>query len=157
MTVSSFAFAEKPIAKCVNAQGELTYTDYLCETAEPGHNPLLMTDSAINPSVRSMIPSVVRANTIAANTLKSATVEAQSQCEQRFVKYFKRRHPSIKAVPDIEFSQVVDQFIKGSNISISLSAPMEFTSDAYSLNANVECTVQRFRENSDWIIGFREN
>lgn len=155
--VSSSAIAAKPIAKCVNSQGELTFTDYFCETAEPGHNPLLMNETAINPTVRAKIPSVVKAETIADSSLKSATSEAQSQCEQRFVNYFKRKHPSINSVPEVQFSQIVDQFIKGTNISISLIAPVEYQDDTYSINANIECTVQRFKANSDWVIGFREN
>lgn len=154
--VSTTAFADKPIARCVNAQGELTYTDYLCVTEEQGDNPLLMTESAINPSVRAAIPSVVRANTIASNKLKSATTEAQAQCERQFVSYFKRKHPSLSAVPDIEFANIVDQFIKGSNVSISLAALVEYKEGSYSINSNVECTVQRFNANSDWMIGFRE-
>ena len=155
--ISSNTYAGQPIAKCVNAQGELTFTDFLCVTEEPGHNPLLMTESAINPSVRSRIPSVVKADTIAENTLKSATSEAQAQCEKRFVSYFKRKHPSISSVPDIEFVNVVDQFVKGSNISISLAGPVEYVDNAYSINTNIECTVQRFKNNSDWMVGFRES
>ncbi len=155
--INTNASAEKPIAKCVSAQGELTFTDYFCETEERGHNPLLMTESAINPSVRTRIPSVIRADTIAANTLKSATSEAQAQCEQRFARFFKRKHPSVSSVPDIEFVDVVDQYIKGSNISISLAAPVEYVDSSYSINSNIECTVQRFKTNSDWMVGFREN
>jgi len=150
------AFAAKPIAKCVSAEGELTFTDYLCETEEPGHNPMLMNDSVINPSVRAQIPSVIRENTIAEKTLKSATSEAQSQCQQRFVKYFKRRHPSIATIPDVQFSQVVDQFINGNNISISLATPVEYQDNTSSTFSNIECTVQRFKTEGDWIIGFRE-
>ena len=154
--ISTNAYAEKPIAKCVSAKGELTFTDYLCETEERGHNPLLMTESAINPSVRTRIPSVVRADTIAANTLKSARSEAQAQCEQRFSKYFKRKHPAVSQVPDIEFVAVVDQYLKGSNISISLASPVEYVDNSYAVNANIECTVQRFKTESDWMVGFRE-
>jgi hypothetical protein len=154
--VSTTAFAGQPIAKCVNAQGELTFTDYFCETAEPGNNPLLMTEKAINPSVRAVIPSVVRANTITSGKLKSATTEAQAQCERQFVNYFKRRHPSLSSVPDIEFANVVDQFIKGPNVSISLAGLVEYTEGSYSVNSNIECTVQRFKANGDWMIGFRE-
>ena len=157
LVISTNASAEKPIAKCVSAQGELTFTDYFCETEERGHNPLLMTESAINPSVRTRIPSVVRADTIAANTLKSATSEAQAQCEQRFTRYFKRKHPSITSVPDVEFVAVVDQYIKGANISISLAAPVEYVDNSYSVFSNIECTAQRFKMDSDWMVGFREN
>lgn len=150
------AFAGKPIARCVNNEGELIFTDYLCETSETGQNPLLMTETATNPSVRARIPSVVKADAIATSKLKSATAEAQAQCQQRFSKYFKRKHPSIDTVPNVEFTQVVDQFMKGSDISVSLSGALEYVNDNYAVNSSVECTVQRFNPSSDWLVGFRE-
>ena len=150
------AFAGKPIAKCVSKEGELIFTDYLCETAEPGDNPLLMSESAINPSVKARIPSVVKADALTTSKLKSATTEAQAQCEQRFSKYFKRRHPSIGAVPKVEFTNVVDQFIKGSDISVSLSGTAEYVDNNYAINSRIECTVQRFKPASEWFVGYRE-
>lgn len=149
-------YAGKPIAKCVTANGEQIFTDHYCETVEPGNSPFLMSESAINPSVRARIPSVVRADAIATSQLKSATQEAQSQCAQQFARYFKRKHPSIGAVPAIEFSKVVDQFKKGANISVSLSGTIEYVDSNYAVNSSIECTVQRFKPTSDWIVGFRE-
>jgi len=151
--LSSHVHAAKPIAKCVSAEGELTYTDFLCVTDEQGDNPMLMTDSAINPSVRSRIPSVVRADAIATQTLKTATSEAQNQCEQQFVKYYRRKYPGVSTVPSVQFTEIVDQFINGSKISVSLNAPIDHNNESYS---TIECTVQRFKPNSDWMVGFRE-
>lgn len=156
-SLSTQVMAERTIAKCVNAQGELTFTDFLCETTEAGHNPLLMTESATTPSVRSRIPSVIKADKIAENKLRSATSDAQTQCNEKFSRYFKRRHPEANSVPSVEFSNVVDQFINGPNISISLSAPVEYADSSYSTYSSVECTVQRFKADSNWVVGFREN
>lgn len=150
------AYAGKPIAKCINAEGELIFTDYLCETAEPGHNPLLMNETAINPSVRSRIPSVVKADTIVSSQLKSATAEAQAQCEQQFGNYFKRKHPSVESIPRVEFTNIIDQFIKGSDVSVSLSGTVEYNDDSYAVNSSIECTVQRFKSASEWFVGYRE-
>ena len=156
LVFTSNAHAGKTIAKCVDSEGDLTYTDHYCETAEPGNNPLLMNESAINPTVHARIPSVVRADAIASSKLKSATKEAQSQCAKRFVKYFRSKHPSIKQVPNVEFKNVVDQYLKGSNVSVSLSGAVEYVDDNYSVNSYIECTVQRFKPTSDWLVGYRE-
>lgn len=153
---STNAFAENPIAKCVDVHGDLTFTDYLCVTDEQGSNPLLMTEKAINPSVRARIPSVIKADTIAANKIRSATSEARNECSQKFVKYFRKKHPSISTIPDIEFTDVVDQYIKGANVSISLSGPVKYVDNTYAVNSNIECTVQRFKSTSEWLVGYRE-
>jgi len=156
LVLSSQVQAGKPIARCVSANGELTFTDVFCVTDEPGDNPLLMTESATTPSVRTTIPSVVRAQAIASSELKSATSEAQNQCEKQFTKFFRRKHPGISSIPDVQFSEVVDQFKKGPKVSVSLSAAVEYTGNSETVYSNVECTVQRFKEQSDWIVGFRE-
>ena len=156
LLLSFSSFAATPIATCVDEQGDLTYTDHFCETAFPENNPNLMTENATSPTIRARIPSVIRAEAIASNTIKSATNDARSECEQRFVKYFKRKHPSIKEVPNVNFSRVVDQFLKGSNISVSLSGNVEYIDNDYTVFSNVECTVQRFKASSDWMVGYRE-
>ena len=153
---STTVSAEKPIATCVDEQGDLTYTDYLCETSQPDSNPHLMTESAINPTIRARIPSVVRAEAIRNSQLKSVTAEAQNQCEQRFVHYFKRKHPGVNSIPEVAFTNIVDQYVKGPNVSISLSGNMEYDDNSYSIYSNIECTVQRFKKESDWLIGYRE-
>lgn len=150
------ANAEQNIAKCIDAQGDLTYTDYLCVTEETGDNPLLMTEDSTTPTVRAKIPSVIKAEAIAANRIQSATIEAKNECEQRFVKYFRRKHPGIEDIPQVDFNNVVDQYIKDVNVSVSLSGNVEYSSDSRFINSNIECTVQRFSANSDWLVGYRE-
>jgi hypothetical protein len=51
-TVNSMAAGKNQVARCVDANGDVTYTDFYCETTE-NSNPMLMTENAIERPVRS--------------------------------------------------------------------------------------------------------
>ena len=157
------------IARCVDENGDLTYSDFYCTTYENG-NPLLMTEQSINRPIRldslrarqqrdsGDIKTVekVNAGTIPSLRLESVTNDAISRCNQRFKHYFRRNHPHVSQVPSVAFNQITDQFVKGPSISISVAATVQYDVQSSTASSYIECTVQKLSENADWVIGFLE-
>ena len=150
------AAAERDIARCVDENGDLTYTDFLCVTNGQDNNPHLMNEQAVNKSIRSLQPEVTNADTIASAQLQSVTSQAIERCVERFDSYFKRKYPSTSAVTSIEFDEVTDQYMKGNSVSISVIGAIEYAQATEIKTTNVECTVQKFSEGNDWLVGFLE-
>ncbi|MEJ2143488.1 MAG: hypothetical protein P8Y24_14300 [Gammaproteobacteria bacterium] len=150
------AAAEREIARCIDENGDLTYTDFLCVTNAQDKNSQLMNEQAVDKSIRSLKPEVTNADTIASTQLQSVTSQAIERCVERFDNYFKRKYPARSAVTSMEFDRITDQYMKGNNVSISVIGTIEYAQATEIKTSNIECTVQKFSEGNDWLVGFLE-
>lgn len=144
------------IARCFDANGDITYSDVLCTTFE-NDNPHMMSEDAVQRHIRNrQISAIEKASTISPTELSSATDEAIARCQQNFPRYFKRKYRSLSDIPAIEFNQLVDQYSKGSKISISALGSVEYDDSSASRTIKVECTAQKMRADAGWQVGYRE-
>jgi len=144
------------IAQCIDEQGNITYTDVFCiTTVNVSPSQSLGTTSA---SYDGQSPLGARSTnpTISPTRLSSVTDQALSECSKEFSTFFRRKHPTVSPIPDVLFNNIVDQYMKGSNISISLSGEIEYSSHSQLMKTNVECTVQKLQASNEWMIGFQE-
>ncbi|KPJ94666.1 MAG: hypothetical protein AMJ55_06005 [Gammaproteobacteria bacterium SG8_15] len=143
------------IALCFDENGDITYSDVLCATFE-NNNPLLMSEDAVQRHIRNNETISKEAGTIASAQLSSVTTEAIDRCQQNFSRYFKRKYRSASYVPSIAFDQLVDQYNKGSRVSISAVGSVEYEDNAASRMLNIECTAQKLGADANWQVGYRE-
>ncbi|MCI0505970.1 MAG: hypothetical protein L0Z73_07635 [Gammaproteobacteria bacterium] len=152
---AALAGDNKNIARCFDANGDITYTDFFCYTFE-NDNPLLMSERAVQRHIRDSPAVTKNAGAISTTKLSSSTSAAIARCTENFARYFKRRYRSALAAPSIEFNQITDQFSNGSNISISALGVIQYEENASSRTANIECTAQKLHADSEWQVGFME-
>lgn len=152
---SAQASGSKDIARCFDANGDITYSDVLCVTFE-NENPLLMKEDAVQRHIRNKQAFTNDKHSIASVQLSTATNEAIERCQNRFARYFKHKYRSVAEVPAIRFDQLVDQYNKGSNVSISTLGTIQYPGDTANRTLNIECTAQKLGPDASWQIGFRE-
>jgi hypothetical protein len=88
--------------------------------------------------------------------LTSVTSEAIDRCKQRFNRYFKRHNRGASQVPAVEFNQITNRYVKGSNVSITVRAALNQPGNADATPYFIECTAQRFANSNEWKVGFLE-
>jgi hypothetical protein len=132
----------KNIARCFDENGDVTYSDVLCATYE-NDNPLLMKDNAVQRHIKSKEAITNDSGSIANVQLSTVTNEAIERCQQRFARYFNRKYHTTSEVPAIKFDQLVDQYSKGANVSISALGTFQYQDATTSRMLNIECTAQK--------------
>lgn len=115
-----------------------------------------MSEDAVQRHIRNKAALSKDAGTIASAQLSSVTEEAIDRCQQRFPSYFKRKFRSASHVPSIRFDQLVDQYNKGSRVSISALGSVQYEGNTAGRMINIECTAQKLGADERWQVGFRE-
>lgn len=178
ISTNSIAAGKNEVARCIDANGDVTYTDFYCETTE-STNPMLMTENAIERPVRrdhrhdifsnknnnksdregygqdsrsdnghDNAMATINSGAIAPMRLKTITRNAASRCNQHVSRFFRRQHPDVSNVPAIEFNEVEDQFINGPNVSVTIRATVEYNDHSARIHSYIDCTAQKFSSNS---------
>jgi len=153
--------ADGNITQCVDEQGHFTFTDVFCVTTgviKPGQGlgSVSLSSHGQSSEMVSRLTQPPNSPAISPTLLASVTDQALSQCNQKFNAFFRRKHPAITPIPAIEFNNIVDQFAKGTNISISLGGAVEYSTNDQLITASIECTVQKLHAQNDWLVGFQE-
>ena len=146
--------AESGIARCVDDDGSLTYTDFLCATSDRDSNPYLMNEQDVDKTVRNRQSGIVNSGTIATSRLQSVTDEAIARCMEHVSNYVRRKFPTSSSVTAVQFNEVTDQYVKGDDVSISVAGAIEYADAAEIKTASVECTAQKLSVDTDWMVGF---
>ncbi|WP_455221346.1 hypothetical protein [Kaarinaea lacus] len=154
-SVSIQASDSRDIARCFDANGDITYSDVLCVTFE-NDNPLLMKEDAVQRHIRNRKASTSDTRSIASVQLSTVTNEAIDRCQKHFAQYFKQKYHTASEVPPIRFDQLVDQYNKGSNVSISALGTTQYHGDSANHTLNIECTAQKLGPDARWQVGFRQ-
>ncbi|WP_455199701.1 hypothetical protein [Kaarinaea lacus] len=143
------------VARCFAENGDVIYSDFLCSTFE-NKNPHFMSDDAVDQHIRARDLPLISSGTLSSTELSSITDQAVSQCSKRFDQYFKRKHRSVSDAPAIAFTDVTQQYKKGSNVSISVAGVVQYVEGNTSKTAYIECTAQKFNAENNWQVGFLE-
>lgn len=146
---------EDQIARCFAENGDIIYSDFLCSTFE-NKNSNFMSDDAVDKNIRARELPLISSGTLSSTELTSVTDQALSQCAENFNQYFKRKHRSVSDAPAITFTDITQQYKKGSNVSISVAGAIEYVEGNTSKTAYIECTAQKLNAENDWQVGFLE-
>ena len=146
---------ENHIARCFAENGDVIYSDFLCSTFEK-YNPQFMNEDAVDLNIRASELPLISSGTLSSTELASITDQAVSQCSQHFDRYFKRKHRSVSEVPVIAFTDIMQQYRKEDNVSISVAGAVQYIEDNTSKSAYIECTAQKLGTTKDWHVGFLE-
>jgi len=155
ISFSICASENKNIARCLDENGDATYSDVLCATYE-NDNPLLMKENAVQHHVREQETKTYSSESITEVQLTTVTNEAIERCQHHFARYFKRKHHALMEVPNIKFDQLVDQYNKGASVSISALGTVQYQDTTTNHTLNIECTAQKLGPDANWQVGFRE-
>ena len=146
---------DERIARCFAENGDIIYSDFFCSTIE-NDNPHFMTDDAVGQNIRASELPLISSGTLSSTELASVTDQAVSRCAENFDRYFKRKHRSISEISAIAFTDITQQYKKGSNVSISVAGAVQYVEGDESKTAYIECTAQKLNAATNWQIGFLE-
>ena len=143
------------VARCFAENGDVIYSDFLCNTFE-NNNPHFMTDDAVDQNIRARDLPLISSGTLSSTELASITDQAVSQCAENFNQYFKRKHRSVSDTPVIAFTDITQQYKKGSNVSISVAGAVQYMEGDTLKTTYIECTAQKLDDAINWQVGFLE-
>ena len=143
------------IARCFAENGDIIYSDFLCSTFE-NRNPHFMSDDAVDQNIRARELPLISSGTLSSTELASITDQAVSKCAENFNQYFIRKHRSVSDAPAITFTDITQQYKKGSNVSISVAGAVQYEEGNTSKTAYIECTAQKLNAETNWQVGFLE-
>ena len=115
-----------------------------------------MTDRAVDKHIRASQLPALSSGTLSSTELASVTEQAVSRCTKKFATYFKRKYGAAAEVPQVAFTDITDQYKKGTKVSISVATAIQFIEMDTSKTAYIECTAQKLNASSQWQVGFLE-
>ena len=151
----SLAGDNERIARCFAENGDIIYSDVFCSTFE-NNNPHFMTEGDVGRNIRATELPLISSGTLSSTELASITDHAISQCAEKFKRYFRRKHRSVAEIPLIAFTDITEQYKKGSNVSISVAGVVQYQGDDTNKNTYIECTAQKLNDSHNWQVGFLE-
>jgi ribosomal protein L21E len=143
------------IARCFAENGDIIYSDVFCSTFE-NNNPHFMTEGDVGRNIRATDLPLISSGTLSSTELASITDHAVSQCAENFKRYFRRKHRSVAEIPLIAFTDITEQYKKGSNVSISVAGTVHYLEGDSNKTGYVECTAQKMNASTSWQVGFLE-
>ena len=146
---------DERIARCFAENGDIIYSDFLCSTFE-NSNPHFMSDDAVDKNVRARDLPLISSGTLSSTELASVTDQAVSQCAKSFNQYLKRKHRAVLDTPVIAFTDITQQYKKGSHVSISVAGAVQYMEGTTNKTAYIECTAQKLDNTTNWQVGFLE-
>ena len=150
-------YAQTDIAKCIDENGDPTYTRFPCNTTQATIDSRQIEAQSLNRRVQNNNRELINAKTISPMQLQAVTDNAIKRCLESFGSYFKRKFPASAAVSSLEFHEITDQFIQDNTISISIVGSLQYADLSDIKTTNIECTVQKFSEDGEWMTGYLNN